>query len=438
MHNFKAQDKSSRPRLKVLISAYACSPSRGSESGVGWGWVEAISKYHDVYVLTAAQFESEIEEELSRRPELRSRIEFHYIPRKRYLRFEKLWPPAYLLSYKNQWQRAAYEVGLQLHKRHAFDIVHQLTYVGFRVPGFLWMLGVPFVWGPIGGLEQTTWALIPALGLRGGIHFLARNLLNDRDRRCARLPRQAFAKADGGIIAATTGIQKAIRRFYGLDSVVVSEIGLPPLTKEAPIRRLPGEPLRLLWCGNLIPLKALPFLLSSLQLLPPEVDWQLTVIGDGPCQEKWKRLAQKHGISGRCLWLNRVSRKTVLQRMQEAHILVITSVHDLTSTVLVEALASGLPVICPDHCGFTDAITSECGITVPASKPRHIVKGIRDAIIKLNTEDERYLRAKGALAQSAKFRWETKAAIVSEIYYKKMTFRPSRSPKTNSEVSGGN
>ena len=39
-------------RLKVLVGAYACSPSRGSEPGVGWGWVEAISKYHDLWVLT--------------------------------------------------------------------------------------------------------------------------------------------------------------------------------------------------------------------------------------------------------------------------------------------------------------------------------------------------------------------------------------------------
>ena len=28
-------------RLKVLVAVYACSPCRGSESGVGWGWVNA-------------------------------------------------------------------------------------------------------------------------------------------------------------------------------------------------------------------------------------------------------------------------------------------------------------------------------------------------------------------------------------------------------------
>ena len=95
-----------RSRLKVLVGAYACSPSRGSEFGVGWGWVEAISKYHDLWVITGTQCKDEIEAELARRPELRSRIRFHYIARTRYLWAEKLWPPAYLFTYKHQWQKA--------------------------------------------------------------------------------------------------------------------------------------------------------------------------------------------------------------------------------------------------------------------------------------------------------------------------------------------
>jgi hypothetical protein len=155
----------------VLVGAYACSPDRGSEAGVGWGWAEAISKHHDLWILTGEQFREDIEAELSRRPELRNRMRFYYIPRDRYLRFEKIWPPSYLSTYR-RWQRAAYEAGKRLHREVGFDVVHQLTYVGFRLPGMLWQLESPFVWGPIGGLEQTNWGLIPALGLRGALYFM--------------------------------------------------------------------------------------------------------------------------------------------------------------------------------------------------------------------------------------------------------------------------
>src|ERR1035441_5831793 len=40
-------------RLKILAVAYACNPARGSEFGVGWGWVNAIETAHDVTVITA-------------------------------------------------------------------------------------------------------------------------------------------------------------------------------------------------------------------------------------------------------------------------------------------------------------------------------------------------------------------------------------------------
>ena len=427
-----------RPRLKVLVGAYACSPSRGSEYGVGWGWVEAISKYHDLWVLTAAHCKDEIEAELLRRSELQSRMRFHYIPKGRFFFAEVHGSPTHLYNYKNHWQRPAYELGKKLHEEIKFDIVHQLTYVGFRVPGFLWHLNVPFVWGPIGGLEQTTWALIPSLGVRGGFRFLARNLLNDLDRRLSRSPKQAFAKADGGIIAATTGIRKEIGRFYGYDSIVISEVGLPPFTRQTPVQRLPAETLALLWCGLLLPRKALPFLLTALKMLPADLSWRLTIIGDGPCSAKWRRLARTNGVADRCDWLGQVPREFVLQKMQTAHVLIITSVYDLTSTVLVEALANGLPVICPDHCGFTDAITPDCGIKVPASSRRKLVAGIRDGIVRMNDEGVRLRLAEGALRRSAEYEWDLKAQAVSNIYYRKSTSPLSYIADTTLKTNGSN
>lgn len=421
--NSARDDERSRPRLKVLIGAYACSPTRGSEYGVGWGWVEAISHYHDLWVLTGEHNKEQIEAELARRPELGSRIQFQYIPRTRYLWAEKVWPPAYLFTYRRQWLSDMYEAGKRLHGSIGFDVIHQLTYVGFRVPGILWKLDAPFVWGPIGGLEQTTWKLLPGLGVAGCLYFTARNLLNEWDRRFSRDAKRAFAKADGGIIAATSGIQREIKRFFGRESTVASEIGLPPITRQAPVRRTPAEPLSLLWCGNLLPGKALPFLLEALRQLPSDVNWKLTIMGSGPLALAWKRKARVAGVHHRIEWLGQLPRQTVLRHMQNAHVLVITSIYDLTSTVLVEALANGLPVICPDHCGFTDAITPDCGIKVPALTKRHLVHGLRDALVRVNDEDIRLRLAVGALTRSLEYDWDQKARTLSNIYYSKAVQR---------------
>jgi glycosyltransferase involved in cell wall biosynthesis len=352
-------------------------------------------------------------------------MHFHYLPKQKFFLAEVHGSPTHLYNYTKNWQTSAYTLSKQLHQEIRFDIVHQLTYVGFRVPGFLWMLDAPFVWGPIGGLEQTTWALLPALGLRGGLHYLARNLINDAHRRLLRNPRRAFKKAAGGIIAATSGIQREIKRFYGLESTVISEVGLPPVAQVEPNQRESGEPLSLLWCGLLLPGKALQFLLSALPLLPPQLNWKLTIVGDGDSRKGWQSLAEAKGIANRIEWLGQVPRDVVLRQMRSAHALVITSVKDLTSTVLVEALASGLPVICPDHCGFADAITADCGIKVPAESQSSIVQGLRNAIIRIDDEQARLRLATGALKRSLAYAWDIKGKAVSEIYYRKCLPRPA-------------
>ena len=102
--------------------------------------------------------------------------------------------------------------------------------------------------------------------------------------------------------------------------------------------------------------------------------------------------------------------------MQSAHAMAITSVYDLTSTVLVEALANGLPVICPDHCGFQDAIGADCGIRVDATSPRSLVRGLRDAILRLEDESYRLRLSGGALARSEQYSWEGKALKINELY----------------------
>ena len=42
-------------RLKVLLSAYACHPNRGSEPGVGWNWLKELSKDNEVWAFIYAK-----------------------------------------------------------------------------------------------------------------------------------------------------------------------------------------------------------------------------------------------------------------------------------------------------------------------------------------------------------------------------------------------
>ena len=161
--------------MKVLACAYACNPSRGSEDGVGWGWVNAIAQHHHVWVLTAGYHRRDLEEALRSEPEKSRNLHFvyvkekswHYRPTPPWIGIENsIIKPIMNWSYQ-LWLGDAFRLGARLHREIEFDLVHQLTYVGFRFPGHLWKLDIPFVWGPIGGLENTPWHLLPSMDVRG-------------------------------------------------------------------------------------------------------------------------------------------------------------------------------------------------------------------------------------------------------------------------------
>ena len=128
-------------------------------------------------------------------------------------------------------------------------------------------------------------------------------------------------------------------------------------------------------------------------------------------------MAARLGIADRVNWTGRVSRDVAIARMSESHVMVVTSVYDLTSSVVIEAFCAGLPVICPDHYGFRDAIDDSCGFRVETSSLAEISQGIADALAVLH--DDEVLRqelAMGALERSKHYSWEITGRLVSDIY----------------------
>lgn len=419
-------------RLKVLVSAYACNPNQGSEEGVGWGWVRTIARLHDVWVITDASHQEDIEAAVRQSPDDWRCVSFHYVPRTRWNLIEALWPPSFFWTYEH-WQKDTFQLARQLHRDVGFDLAHQLTYVTFRVPGYLWKLDLPFVWGPLGALENTPWRFLPMLGLRGCLHFAARNLINSLHRRCLWRPKEAFHRASGGIIAATEGIQREIRRWYGEDSRVICEVGPPPRTAAAPSIRNDGEPLRLAWSGLHLPRKALPLLLHALNDLPDSVRWELDILGGGPCTAAWQRLAERLGLSSRCRWHGFIPREKAVGVIGKCHLVIITSMQDLTSTVVLEAISQGVPVVCPDHCGFAEVVTPESGVKLPLTSPRQLRHDLAHCIAQLaGDEPKRRRLAEGALRRIADYSWEKKSQMIDQIYQEVVASWQKRRQKTSS------
>jgi glycosyltransferase involved in cell wall biosynthesis len=114
-----------------------------------------------------------------------------------------------------------------------------------------------------------------------------------------------------------------------------------------------------------------------------------------------------------------LARDEALRVINQVHLFAITSLKDLTSTVLLEALSQGVPVIALDHCGFSNVLNETCGIKLPVGKPRQIIEGFAEAIAGVwRDEAARQSMAAGALTRVKDFSWERKSATLEAIYQK--------------------
>src|SRR6202140_3763630 len=227
--------------MRVLISAYACEPGRGSEPGVGWNWAQQMGRYHEVWVITRTNNQKPIEKALAMKPLPNVHLVYFDLPR--WARFWKKRQRGMHLYYY-LWQIGAYFVVRKLHRRVGFNLVHHVTFVNYWMPNFMALLPVPFVWGPVGGGESAPRSFWRSFSLRGKAYELFRALV----RFLAEFDpfvRLAARRAAVGL-APTPQTEKRLR-VLGCRSVsVFSQVGLPeedicmlsafPLRQSAPFR----------------------------------------------------------------------------------------------------------------------------------------------------------------------------------------------------------
>src|SRR5215207_11286275 len=152
--------------MRILLSAYACEPGKGSEQEVGLQVMLAAAQRHDVWVLTRENSISLLEEYLAQHP-LRNRIRLQGIDLHGPVRRFKRTGLAGLHMYYDAWQRLAGVRAAELDRRLDFDVVHHATFATYWTRAGVSQLGKPFVWGPVGGGVSTPTLLLPELGAAG-------------------------------------------------------------------------------------------------------------------------------------------------------------------------------------------------------------------------------------------------------------------------------
>ena len=162
--------------MKVLLSAYSCSPETGSEPAIGWNWAKCIAaRGHDVVVITRSVNRQIIQATRNKESLDNMRFVFHDLPAP----VQPLYKlPLGNYAYYVLWQYTASRCAARLHAQEKFDRVHHITWGSFRAPSFMGNVGAPFTFGPVGGGEDTPKGLRKGLGWRGWLWDSVRRLSN--------------------------------------------------------------------------------------------------------------------------------------------------------------------------------------------------------------------------------------------------------------------
>jgi glycosyltransferase involved in cell wall biosynthesis len=172
---------------------------------------------------------------------------------------------------------------------------------------------------------------------------------------------------------------KSIVSQWGINSNRINVIhnhSLPPETiPETPIQ-WPGDGLKLLSVGRMVPWKRFPELFESIE---PLTESSLIVLGDGPTRSDCERKLTSLEMSDRVILKGVVPRPVVWNHLRQADVFVLNSTYEGFPHVVLEALENGTPVVAADSGGtselaeyFPDQIT-----LYDKNKPSLITKKLR-------------------------------------------------------------
>jgi glycosyltransferase involved in cell wall biosynthesis len=402
--------------MKVLLSAYSCEPSQGSEPGVGWNAIWEIGKYHQVWVLTRPDESKDIiEAELERNSVPSLNFVYFTLP---FWQDSRRWGQSGGMQlHYYLWQIQAYFVAKKLHREIGFDLTHHVTFVRHSSPSFLALLPIPFVWGPVGGGESAPKAYWQDFNSQNRLYEILRSVwrwIGEQDpftRLTARRSAIAFATTldTAQRISSMGASQVKILSQCNLSEQELKQVTQLPLPNAQPVQFISIARL-LHWKGLHLALRAF----AEAKLL----DAEYVILGEGPELNRLQTLAQDLNIDRQIKFLGHLPREEALVKLGSSSVLVHPSLHDSGGLVCLEAMAAGRPVICLDLGGPPVQVTAETGFVIAAHTPQQSVSDMASAMVKLAKDVDLRVNMGRAGQQRVKeqFTWDSKGKLFTQIY----------------------
>ncbi len=225
-----------------------------------------------------------------------------------------------------------------------------------------------------------------------------------------------YARRLHGRIAVSAAARYFIDKYFPGDyKVIPNGVDVERFASARPIERWRDGTPNLLFVGRLEDRKGLLYLLKAFRLLRREGrDCRLLVVGHGPQDREARRYVMTRRLTG-VEMLGRVSEDEKARWFATADVYVSPATgHESFGIVLLEAMASGKPIVCSDIHGYKGVVRrGEQALLVPPRDPEALAAAIAQL---LDDPAARERMGRSGLERSRQFGWDRVTARVDDYY----------------------
>jgi len=136
---------------------------------------------------------------------------------------------------------------------------------------------------------------------------------------------------------------------------------------------------RIIFIGNLVKIKGVDLLINAVAKLKNSMNMQLDIIGKGPEMQKLRQMTKDRSLEHVVKFYGIVEHEKIALHLQKANLLCLPSYNEGTPNVVIEALASGLPVLATKVGALPDIVNDTNGILVNTGKIDELINGVLQA-----------------------------------------------------------
>lgn len=279
------------------------------------------------------------------------------------------------------------------------DIVHAQT-VGMGIPGYFakTFLKKPYlIWGH--GSE----VYYPMLVIK--FIYIFKLVLKNAD----------------AVIALTEDMKKAIKKIYNRDVLVIPNgIDLEKFKDLSKVTlrkgwKIEDEEKILTFVGTLRPFKGVEYLIRAMKIIRQKnADARLMLVGNGENREKLEKLVKELILEEYVRFIGKVQNEEVPEYMVASDIFILPSLSEGFPVTVLEAMASGLPIIVTRVRGLQEIIKDgENGFLVEPKNPEQIAEKV---LMLLEDEELRERISRNNKKRVNDYSWESIVERVEEVY----------------------